>query len=701
MPRRFSLLALTLLAVALPACGGSSTSPALDSSTPPATVAQVDPASWPAGEVLEEAPADRARIDAQRAAFEADPWNSGVEFDPQRIVVNFKPGLRQASSLPVSSAEAQQLAASYGNAILRENRAYEPLAGAIALQYGIELDVQVYVDSFNMAAFELPEGLDGDALLASLRADYGEYIESAVYDVLCRPCYTVNDPDYVNSTRTSGGQWGHRRIECTDAWDITRGTPTLRIADVDTGVRITHEELQLRVLDPQVEFPDALCDVENDDNTVEDYDSHGTFIAGIIAAEANNSNTIVGVAPDCEVIPIKISNGGTTPTTKMAEGCMLGMQLGARVVNLSWGGYDDSSNLENMVNTLTENGVLFIGAAGNDATTDAHYPSDYVNSVSVGWSGKSDQRTQFGPGSGSNYGSGVDIVAPGESLKSCSSDGDNSYFTANGTSFSAPMVAAAAGLIWTVAPDLTINEVRALLEDTGAPTTGFDPGNPPLRLDVAAALAEAVAVKVVAPPVDQLFYTDSIIVQPDVRGEPDSVQYLLNGELVHSAMQPPWAATIDLSGISFGYGSITIRGVRGADTDEAYMTLLVDNTGGTFPLVDGFDDPLKVNFLPVDFKTYTEPIVSAIKQLDPGVWDYEDVAAGGPAEWITLSTGAYEGPRAMYCGTGDLSYGGFETDALISRRINLTGVGSPTLVFQHRYNIEGRRLGLRPRLGAG
>jgi thermitase len=673
----------------LAACGGSSLVPAT-----PHQGAQVVSGFTGAKQPLRaEAPGVQAQLDAEWQATLADPGTPGVDYDPTHITVFFKPGLRQTSAVGVDAGQAAAFAASQPNAILRANKQYESVAGAIALKYNLGLRTQAYIDDCNFAGFSLSAGADGAAVLAGIRSQFADSIEWATYSRLLRQCYSVNDPDYNNSSTTGGPLWGHRRIRVGEAWDYTRGSASVRIAVVDTGILITHEELALRVLNPMTAFPSAKCDLANNDNTMEDYDGHGTFIAGLICAQGNNNRTLVGVAHDCEVIPVKIANGGTAGDDLLASGCLLGGQLGAKVVNLSWGGYGGHPLLQSMVNTLVGNGVLFVGAAGNDASTDHHYPSDYANAVSVGWTYTSDERTQYPNGEGgyggSNYGDAVDICAPGEELKSCSRDSDNAYSEHGaGTSFAAPIVAAAAGLLYTIEPSLTITEIRALLEDTGAPTTGFSATNPPKRLDIAAAMKELGRVKVIAPAVDKLIYQGSIIIQPTVNGTPDRVEYLLNNTLVATAAAAPWGMEVDLSSIDFGLATVQIHAVQGADTSDAFMTLLVDNSTGSYPVVERFNQFQHRNFVGLDLRMYPEAIVTAIKQQDHSRWTYANVTGNGPAYWTETESNPYSAPYAMYCGLPDSTYGNYETDALISRRIDLTNATNPTLVFQQRYNIQ-------------
>ena len=110
------------------------------------------------------------------------------------------------------------------------------------------------------------------------------------------------------------------------------------VAVVDTGVRTSHEELSANCY-TSADFPGEKLNVFDDNTNITDNDGHGTFIAGIVAAEGDNNRTMLGIAPGVKVIPVKIADIGTTPLGVIVAGCYLGFDLGAQVVNLSWGSY--------------------------------------------------------------------------------------------------------------------------------------------------------------------------------------------------------------------------------------------------------------------------------------------------------------------------------------------------------------------------
>lgn len=135
-----------------------------------------------------------------------------------------------------------------------------------------------------------------------------------------------NDPGYSS-------QWGLPRIGAAAAWDVTCGTSTVVVAVVDTGVDLSHPELSGRV--------DTLSDWDfvNGDAVAQDDHGHGTHVAGTVASTANNSLGVVGVGPDCRILPIKVlSSRGSGFTFDIAEGIEWAADRGADVINLSLGG---------------------------------------------------------------------------------------------------------------------------------------------------------------------------------------------------------------------------------------------------------------------------------------------------------------------------------------------------------------------------
>ena len=185
------------------------------------------------------------------------------------------------------------------------------------------------------------------------------------------PGYGTKEPDDVASPPTAGPQWRIGRIGCSQAWDYTKGDADVWIAIVDTGAMLFHEELS-NVLDPEIHYPGYKLDLANNDNTMEDPYRHETNLCGIVVATQDNNRTITGVAPECRVVPVKISNNGFSNHALYVAGCMLGFELGAKVVNLSWRSNNPSPQLEGMVNEIFAGGALLIVSGGNDRAPHAN-----------------------------------------------------------------------------------------------------------------------------------------------------------------------------------------------------------------------------------------------------------------------------------------------------------------------------------------
>ncbi|MBN2081802.1 S8 family serine peptidase [bacterium] len=620
-----------------------------------------------------------------------NPGEPGVDYDPARLTITYVDGAELPSNISAAAPPQGQRAAEQPNAVLRQDVTCEMLTDTIAATYGLAIDQQVYWNLTRMASFTLPESADGDEILAAIRRDFAGTVETAGYSMLLkRDAYIPNDPDFTASMANSYTPlWGLRKINAEDAWGYTRGSASVKIAVVDTGVRMTHEELTAQVIDPDdLDFggvPDPwpkYVDLANGDNSMEDIDGHGTFIAGEVAGEGDNGRTIVGLAHKCKVIPIKITNQDTATDAHIIAGCALAFYLDARVISLSFGDYHENTAIESLVDDLWNAGVIFVASAGNDGVTTPHYPSDYEHAISVGATDINDSRTGF-----SNYSQYVDIAAPGVAIKSCGIASDSDYgdwTTSAGTSFSSPLVAAAAALVWSYDPNLTNQQVRDLLEANTDPTTGFTQGDVG-RLDIGEVMAQVTPIKVDPPRPNRLVYSGAVSLTPEVYGDADSVECYLNGNLIGSLDSAPYTFSVDTSPVEYGFANIMFIARLDQLEATATLNLIVDNTAGSFPVVESFEDNNR-DFLAVDVKDYDSDLITALKSLTSD-WTLNDVRSNGTAAWGDVSSGAFDGftCKAFTSASG---YDGYELDALVSRRIDLRSATSPTMVFHQNYNIE-------------
>ena len=276
---------------------------------------------------------------------------------------------------------------------------------------------------------------------------------------------TVTDP-YANPSNPNY-QWHLGIINAFDAWDITMGSSDIRVAVLDTGIDLTHPEFIGQIYS-------HTCVVAGDGNAQDD-DGHGTHVAGIIAAKADGVGS-VGVAPNVQLIIVDVfgyhdERFGATSADLIA-GIQYAVSNGARVINMSLGGYYTNTAEEQAVNNAVNAGVVCIAAAGNDNTTATHYPSDFNACISVIATDRNDNRASY-----SNYGTAKDISAPGGSGTGVnailSSDIDGGYAYGSGTSMASPMVAGVAALMLSANNSLTVDQVKTILYgtavDLGAP----------------------------------------------------------------------------------------------------------------------------------------------------------------------------------------------------------------------------------------
>ncbi|MEZ4833447.1 MAG: S8 family serine peptidase [Caldilineaceae bacterium] len=329
-------------------------------------------------------------------------------------------------------------------------------------------------------------------------AEADAVVEAAVVEDT--PWLTPNDPMYPD-------QWALTHIGMETAWRVSRGSPSVVVAIIDSGVDVDHEDLSLSSVYPNAVELNGQPDVDDDGNgyiddvygwdwveddaNPDDLYGHGTHVAGAMVATTNNELGVAGAAPNLRIMPLRmLDQRGSGYISDLIYALDYARTQGADIVNLSLVLRSDADTLHQAVKRLYAEGVLVITVTGNNGSR-VYWPGAYTETVAVAAVDYDDLHASF-----SNPGPESDIAAPGDNVLSTYKD--NAYREWQGTSFAAPYVAAAAGLIWSLRPDLPGQDVVDILLQTAEDVNAADyPGEDDYlghgRLDVGAALMLASA----------------------------------------------------------------------------------------------------------------------------------------------------------------------------------------------------------------
>jgi serine protease len=370
----------------------------------------------------------------------------------------------------------------------------EELINAINLSYGTWTFHRSRLGGFNRVL--IPQGKSVEEMVESFRAL--KEVEYAEPNYIARAFMVPNDPYYHAQWHMDNATYGGIQME--EAWDIEPGgDPSVVVAVVDTGVAYENYK---KVWKTYYKAPDLVntafvagYDFVEDDTHPNDDNSHGTHVAGTIAQSTNNAIGVAGVAFKCSIMPVKVlDRNGYGTYADVADGIIYAADNGAKVINLSLGGPDPSTTLENAVAHAYAKGVTVVAAAGNEygSGNAPQYPAAYDKYViAVGATRYDENHAPY-----SNTGNYLDLTAPGGDLsvdlnKDGYGDGvlqntfnpntkntkDFGYWFFDGTSMAAPHVSGVAALVISHKIATTADEVRQCLESTAEDkgALGWDP----------------------------------------------------------------------------------------------------------------------------------------------------------------------------------------------------------------------------------
>jgi len=265
---------------------------------------------------------------------------------------------------------------------------------------------------------------------------------------------TPNDPMFSQ-------QWDLAKMQLAQAWDLATGSGVV-VAVADTGADASHPDLAGQLVA-------GYNFVGNNSNTTDD-NGHGTHVAGTVAARTNNGLGVAGIAYNAKVMPVKVLDStGSGSYTAIINGITYAADHGAKVINMSLGGYSYAASLQEAVNYAWNRGVVIVAAAGNDNTASPSYPAACQNVIAVAATDQNDNKASF-----SNYGAHISVAAPGVSILSTVRGG--SYAAWNGTSMASPHVAGLAALVISQSSSRSNAQVRQIMEQSADDkgTSGWD-----------------------------------------------------------------------------------------------------------------------------------------------------------------------------------------------------------------------------------
>ncbi len=278
-----------------------------------------------------------------------------------------------------------------------------------------------------------------------------------------------------------GDQWYLEKIRAKEAWDQKTGRGDI-VAVIDTGVRLSHEDLKAKIWTNEKEIAGNGIDDDgngyvddrqgydfvNGDGDPSDDNGHGTRVGGVAAASTGNSKGIAAVSHGAKVMPIKVLNDkGEGVESDLIAGISYARKNGAKIINLSLGGASASGSLLDTIKDAIRDGIVVVAAAGNSGGELA-FPARYDEVISVGASNRSDERLHF-----SNKGEKLDLIAPGLEIMTTSNSSDTAYGSSSGTSLSASIVAGAVSLILDHKPSLSVSQIEQRLKDNAERVSGM------------------------------------------------------------------------------------------------------------------------------------------------------------------------------------------------------------------------------------
>lgn len=428
-------------------------------------------------------------------------------------------------------------------------------------------------------------------------------------------------------------QWYLQHVKAQEGWQLSGGSSNVVVAVVDDAVDLTHEDLKENIWvnskeiagnnidDDKNGYVDDVngwdaADVDNDPNPPVTADennfSHGTHCAGIVAAVSNNGIGIASISGHAKIMAVKTKKSSTTGLSVDAaiQGIEYAIAAGADIISMSFGGYGESKTLKRVIDLASQNGIILIAAAGNNNTDLPHFPSAYEDVISVGAIDQSNKKASF-----SNYGSTIDILAPGVDIYNTVYH--SAYGSKSGTSMACPMVSSLAALLLSRNQALTPTQVRACILNNA---TSVDQLNPGYEGKLGAGCINVYSTLTCARPITANFKTDFTTICP---GQSRTFLDLSNNN--------PKSWKWEFEGGTPSTSTIQNPIVKYTTSGSYNVKLIVSNA-------EGSDTIVKLDYIKVESPT---AVLSGIHEIYSGYNAYLEINfSGTPPFNFTYSNGS-------------------------------------------------------------
>ncbi|HRF66917.1 MAG TPA: S8 family serine peptidase [Ignavibacteria bacterium] len=310
---------------------------------------------------------------------------------------------------------------------------------------------------------------------------------SAPNDALFSRQWGLHNDGSVKTTPGKKGKAG-ADMNVLKAWEVATGSSEIIVAILDSGTKIDHPDISSRIWVNKGEVKNGRDDDGNgfvddingynfsyDNANVRDDGGHGTNIAGTVGATTNNSLGYAGIDQNCRLMICKnLDDENLGEYSWWSASLYYAANNGARVINMSEGGYDYSKTLENAINFANDAGALIVASMMNKNNGDTYYPASFKNVLAVGATDTDDSRCrEFTWGGGSNWGKHIAVVAPGNRVYGLDYKDNSNYDVYwSGTSQSTAYVSGVASILLGQDPSRTNKDLREIITQTAIDQVG-------------------------------------------------------------------------------------------------------------------------------------------------------------------------------------------------------------------------------------